>query len=75
MGVVGRAGADLLRLQIAAVVVGEKEEESRTVVNRDGCCLFGMGVAALVLGYCRSSTCHRQVPEPSSASDTTVGVF
>jgi hypothetical protein len=33
VGVVGRAGADLLRLLIAAVVVGEEEEESRTVVG------------------------------------------
>jgi hypothetical protein len=33
VGVVGRAGADLLRLLIAAVVVGEEEEESRTVVR------------------------------------------
>jgi hypothetical protein len=33
MGVVGRVGADLLRLLIAAVVVGEEEEEIRTVVR------------------------------------------
>jgi hypothetical protein len=33
LGVVGRGGTSLLRLPIAAVVVGEEEEESRTVVR------------------------------------------
>lgn len=84
VGVVRRAGADLLRLPIAAVVVGE-EEESRTVmrgIETDVACLawasrwllwrWLVAEVRRAIGRCRYLPKKAQ---GRSASDTTVGVF